>query len=334
MEQDKIKKILERYNEGQCTPEEAAVIEEWFDSIGDQYTSPKNEHEIQADLTAVQRALMRQIQPAPRRLMRSWYYVAAAIAVLVAAGAWFFQQRQQPATPSVPGQQPLAGNLAKNSRTIAGGFITVSTAKGNQEHIVLEDGSRIVLNAASKVRYPEHFTDRHRDIYLEEGEAWFDAAAGAENSFTVHAGNVTTTALGTTFNVRAYTQEQHITVALLTGKVKVTTASQPAVILQPSEQASFDRHSLQLVKTVFDADEVTGWQNGYLVFKDASYEQVRIGIENKYGVTIINQSNKKDWTYTGNFRQETLANVIETICLTESLSYTIGKDTVILKNKE
>nr|WP_262916027.1 FecR family protein [Chitinophaga filiformis] len=266
--------------------------------------------------------------------MRSWYYAAAAITVLVAAGAWFFQQRQQSATPALPGQQPLAGNLAKPTRTVDDGFVTVNTPKGNQERIVLEDGSKIVLNAASRIRYAEHFSGNHRDIYLEEGEAWFDAAPGAENSFTVHAGNVTTTALGTTFNIRAYAHEQQITVALLTGKVRVTTASQPSLILQPSEQVSYDLRSLQLVKTAFDAEVVTGWQKGYLIFKDASYEQVRTGIENRYGVTIINQSDKKDWTYTGNFREETLANVIETICLTESLSYTIGKDTVILKNKK
>ncbi|TWW00934.1 FecR family protein [Chitinophaga pinensis] len=334
MEQDKIRKILERYNEGQCTPEETAVIEEWFNSIGDQYTSPKNEREIQADLAAVQRTLMNHIQPATpvRRLMRSWYYVAAAVAVLVAAGAWFFQQKQRAANPSSP-EQPLAGNIARTSRTVADGFVTVNTPKGNREQLVLEDGSTIVLNAATRLRYPEHFTGNSRDIYLEEGEAWFDAAPKPENAFTVHAGNVSTIALGTTFNVRAYPHEQQITVALLTGKVKVTTASQAPVILQPSEQASFDRRSLQLVKTTFNTEETIGWQKGYLVFKDASYEQVRIAIENRYGVTIINQSDKKDWTYTGNFRQETLANVIETICLTESLSYTIGKDTVLLKNK-
>lgn len=334
MEQEKIRKLLERYNEGQCTPEEAAIIEEWFDSIGDQYTSPKSEQQVQADLGAVQRALMKQIQPAPRRFMRSWYYAAAAITVLVAAGAWFFQQRQHSATPALPGQQPVAGNLAKPVHTVDNGFVTVNTPKGNQEHITLEDGSKIVLNAASRIRYPEHFSGHHRDIYLEEGEAWFDAAPGAENSFTVHAGNITATALGTTFNIRAYAHEQQITVALLTGKVRVTTASQPSLILQPSEQASYDLRSLQLVKTAFDTEAVTGWQKGYLIFKDASFEQVRTGIENRYGVTIINQSDKKDWTYTGNFREETLANVIETICLTESLSYTIGKDTVILKNKQ
>ncbi|SHN77612.1 FecR family protein [Chitinophaga sp. CF418] len=334
MEQETIRKLLERYNEGQCTPEEAAIIDEWFDSIGDQYTSPKSEQEVQADLSAVQRALQKQIQPAPRRFMRSWYYAAAAITVLVAAGAWFFQQRQPSATPALPGQQPLAGNLAKPTRTVDDGFVTVNTPKGNQEHIILEDGSKIVLNAASRIRYPEHFSGNHRDIYLEEGEAWFDAAPGAENSFAVHAGDITATALGTTFNIRAYAHERQITIALLTGKVRVTTASQPSLILQPSEQASYDLRSLQLVKTAFDTEVVTGWQKGYLIFKDASYEQVRTGIENRYGVTIINQSDKKDWTYTGNFREETLANVIETICLTESLSYTIGKDTVILKNKK
>jgi len=334
VEQDQIRKILERYNEGQCSPEETAVIEQWFDSIGDQHTSPKNEQEVNADLAAVQRALIQHIQPAPKRLMRrTWYYAAAAITVLVAAGTWFFQQKQQPPSPVLP-EQPLAGNLAKSTRSVTNGFVVVHTPKGNQEHITLEDGSKIILNAASKIRYPEHFSGNSRDIYLEEGEAWFDAAPKPENAFTVHAGNVNTTALGTTFNVRSYNHEQQITVALLTGKVKITTASQPPVILQPSEQASFDRRSLQLVKTTFNTEETIGWQKGYLVFKDATYQQVRIEIENRYGITIINESDKRDWTYTGNFRQETLANVIETICLTESLSYTIGKDTVILKNKE
>jgi transmembrane sensor len=336
VEQDQIRKILERYHEGQCTPEETVVIEQWFDSIDNQYSSPKNEQEVQADLAAVQRALNHHIQPAqaPKRpIRRTWYYAAAAITVLVAAGTWFFQQRQQPVAPALP-EQPLASNQPESVRSVTDGFVVVHTPKGNQEQITLEDGSRIILNAASKVRYPEHFNGSSRDIYLEEGEAWFDAAPQPEHAFTVHAGNVSTTALGTTFNVRSYNHEQQITVALLTGKVKITTTSQPPVILQPSEQAKFDRHSLQFVKTTFNTEDAIGWQKGYLVFKDASYEQVRIEIENRYGITILNQSDKKDWTYTGNFKHETLANVIETICLTESLSYTIGKDTIILKNKE
>lgn len=334
MEQDQIRKILERYNEGQCTPEETVVIEQWFDSIGDQYTSPKSEKEIQQDLSAVHRTLISQIQPDTqiRRIKPTWYYVAAAVTLLVAAGTWFFQQKQRAANPAAP-DQPLAGKVTESTRTVADGFVIVNTPKGNREQLVLEDGSKIILNAATRIRYAEHFTGNSRDIYLEEGEAWFDAAPLPENAFTVHAGNVNTTALGTTFNVRAYPHEQQITVALVTGKVKVTTASQPPVILQPSEQASFDRRSLQLVKTNFNTEETIGWQKGYLIFKDASYEQVRIAIENRYGVTIINESGRKDWTYTGNFKQETLANVIETICLTESLSYTIGKDTVLLKNK-
>jgi transmembrane sensor len=334
VEQDQIRKILERYNEGQCTPEETVVIEQWFDSIGAQYTSPKSEREIQEDLAAVQRTIISQIQPVTpvRTVMRSWYYVAAAVTLLVAAGTWFFQQQQRAANPAAPAL-PLAGHLTESSRIVADGFVTVNTPKGNREQLILEDGSKIILNAATRLRYPEHFSGNSRNIYLEEGEAWFDAAPKSENAFTVHAGNVSTTALGTTFNIRAYPHEQQIIVALVSGKVKVTTASQPPVILQPSEQASFDRRSLQLVKTTFNTEETIGWQRGYLIFKDASYEQVRIAIENKYGVTIINQSDKKDWTYTGNFRQETLVNVIETICLTESLSYTIGKDTVLLKNK-
>lgn len=333
MEQEKITAVLERYNNGQCTPEEVAVIEQWFENIGQQQPILKSDSEIQADLAAVRQSLHRHIQPVPKRYLRSWHYMAAAMAVLVAAGAWFFQQRQQPAHPALS-QLPLADNATPGNRTVTNGYVTIHTPKGSQEQIVLEDGSTIVINAASKIRYPEHFTGHRREIYLDEGEAWFDAAPQPDNAFTVYAGNISTTALGTSFNIRAYSHEEKVTVALLTGKVSVTTNAQFPVVLRPNEQVSYDHHAAQLIKATFKPEEIIGWQKGYLVFKDASFEQVRIEIENRYGVTIINQSDKKDWTYTGNFRQENLHNVIETICLTESLSYEIGKDTVLLKNKK
>jgi transmembrane sensor len=332
VELEKIKKILERYNDGKCTPEESQLIEQWFENI--RLKTTLSDNDIQGDLASVQQALNKSIRPTPVRKLRSWYYAAAVVAILAAAGSWFFRHRQQ--SPVAPGEtaQPLADNMPRTSREVANGFVIIRTPKGIQEQLQLEDGSRIILNAGSRLRYPEHFAKNDsRDIYLEEGEAWFDAAPQPGHAFTVHSGNLSTTALGTTFNIRAYAHEQKITVALLTGKVKVTSGNQTPVILQPSERASFDRRSLQLIKSTFQPDDAIGWQSGNLVFKDATYDEISTAIENKYGVTIVNLSNKKDWTYTGNFRQENLKNVIETICLTEALSYRIEKDTVFLENK-
>ncbi|SEW23150.1 FecR family protein [Chitinophaga sp. YR573] len=333
MELEQIKNILERYNQGKCTSEESRLIEQWFEDIHPEHATQINESELQTELDDIGQQLTKRIQRSQTRTLRPWYYMAAAVAMLIAAGAWFLQLRNKPAIHKGIQEQPLA---LKNNNVISNGYMIVTIAKGDTGHITLEDGSTIVLNAASRLRYPVHFANGHRDIYLEEGEAFFNVAPETGSTFTVHAGNTSTTALGTSFNIRAYSSEQKITVALLTGKVKVVTArqEQTPVILFCSEQARYDCRSLELVKTTFRQDEVIGWQQGSLLFKDASFEEVRAGIENMYGVTIINQSDKKYWTYTGNFKKETLKNVMETICLTESLSYTKKNDTILLKNKK
>jgi ferric-dicitrate binding protein FerR (iron transport regulator) len=325
---EQIKKILARYNEGQSTAGETQLIEEWFEEI-QQPVAQIPDTVIRQDLADIQAALNKNINVPARRHPRLWYYAAAAMTLLVAAGSWFFQHRN---TTTLPMAQPPVAK-ATTSKAIIDGFHVVTTAKGKTELIPLEDGSIVMLNAGSRLRYPVHFTD-NRDLFLEEGEAWFDVAPNPTHHFTVHSGGLSTTALGTSFNIRAYRNEQKITVALLSGKVQVTTTGKQPVVLASSEQVSYDLQSMQLTRSTFSTPEATGWQHGTLVFKDATYEQVRNAIENTFAVTIINLSDKKTWTYTGTFRQETLQTVVETICLTESLSYAIARDTVILKNKK
>ena len=333
MELEQIKKILERYNEGKCTSAETLLIEQWFEDINQQHTTRINERELQTELAGIGKELNKRIQRSQKRTLRPWYYMAAAVAMLVTAGASFLLLKNRPANHAGIQEQPIA---SKNNSVLSNGYMIVTIAKGDTAHITLEDGSTVILNAASRLRYPAHFTGGHRDLYLEEGEAFFNVAAQPNSIFTVHAGTTTTTALGTSFNIRAYTREQKITVALLSGKVKVVTAKQKQepLVLFSSEQVRYDCQSLEVVKTTFEQQEPIGWQQGTLMFKDATYNEVRAGIENMYGVTIINQSDKKTWTYTGNFKKESLKNVMETICLTESLSFTMKNDTILLKNRK
>lgn len=328
MNLDQIKHILERYNEGQATAGEKQLIEEWFEGI-QQPVSHISDTVIQQDLADVHAALQQNVNVPRRRSLRPWYYAAAAITMLVAAASWFFQHYTRSAIPA----DKAAMAKVDNHKEIINGFYIVTTVKGKTEHLKLEDGSTVVLNAGSRLRYPIHFSEG-RDLYLEDGEAFFDVAPDPAHHFTVHSGGLSTTALGTSFNIRAYRNEQKITVALLSGKVKVSATGTKPVVLESSEQLSYDLQSLKVTRTTFSTPEATGWQQGTLVFKDASYEQVRNAIENTFAVTVINQSDKKAWTYTGSFRQETLQNVLETICLTESLSWSIARDTVTLKNKK
>jgi len=332
-----IKQILERYTQGQCTAEESAIIEKWFEGVNRHHSTPVAHDDLSLELEAVKQSIHESIQ-APRRRMRTLYYVTAAASVLLLAGAWLFTYLK-PFRSAAPATPSLARNEAgKSSRTVKDGFMELRTAKGATERVVLADGSTIVVNAGSHIRYPVQFAANRRDVYLEEGEAFFTVAPNDKSTFTVHTRNLQTTALGTSFNIRSYAHENRITVALLTGKVKIDRMqdgkpAENAVILLPNEQVHYDVQSLQLVKTSFEKpEEITGWKQGYLVFKDASYNEVITEIENRYGVTVINHSNKTEWKYTGFFKEESLQDVVETICLAKSLSYTISNDTIVLKN--
>lgn len=339
MDTEQIKILLERYNQGSCSPEEAAIVDQWFENINRHQSTYIEEKELDRELDQIKSQLNQHIMPAPkvRRMNARYWYAAAAAAVLLAAGLfWFNQSSTTPATTNIPA--PLASN--ESNRVIRNGFVEINTPKGHKESITLEDGSTMELNAGSKVRYPEHFGDSSRTIFLEEGEAFFNVATDPGRRFVVNAGELATTALGTSFNIRAYASEHKVIVALVSGKVKVdqlnnnNAAKTGSLILLPSEQISYDRVSLSLVKTIFNKpEEITGWQQGYLIFKDAPYNEIVTGIENRYGVTVMNESDKKEWNYNGSFKNENLKEVMDIISLAKSLSYTIKNDTVYLQNK-
>ncbi|MGO4288651.1 FecR family protein [Chitinophaga sp. RAB17] len=340
MDTEQIKILLERYNQGSCSPEEAAIVDQWFENINRHQSTYIEENELDRELDQIKGQLNLHITPATpvRRMNTRYWYAAAAAAVLLAAGLfWFNQSSKEHQPPTGPIPAPMAVNQA--NRVIRNGFVEIATIKGHKESITLEDGSTMELNAGSKVRYPEHFSDSSRTIFLEEGEAFFSVAADPRRRFVVNAGELATTALGTSFNIRAYASEHKVIVALVSGKVKVdqlnnNTTKTNSLILLPSEQISYDRVSLSLIKTIFNKpEEITGWKQGYLVFKDAPYNEVVTGIENRYGVTVMNESNKKEWNYNGSFKNENLKEVMDIISLAKSLSYTIKNDTIYLQNK-
>jgi len=334
---DQIKQILERYKQGKCSVEEREVIEQWFDSINRNANAIIEDDFLQEQLDEVQGRLQEQIHPRQLKSIRPsrWRWLSVAAVLIFSLGVIYFLYTNKAST-----HQSLAdAGHPKLNKVVKDGFVEITTARGASERIVLSDGSTISLNASSKLRYPVDFGPSARNIFLDEGEAFFKVATDQKRPFTVFSGELSTTALGTSFNIRAYPHEHKITVALLTGKVKVDQKNVQQenagqVILLPSELLSFDRNSLQMVKSNFSQpDEIVGWKHGYLVFKDASLGEIITEIENRYDVKVINESGKEDWSYTGSFKDESLQDVIETICLTKNIDYMIKNDTIILTSK-
>ena len=337
MDTEQIKSLLERYNQGLCTPEEAELVDQWFDQINP-HTPGMNKEDLHLQLSDIKSRIDFQLAPGkPVRRMRRWYIPAAAAAVLIIAGIFWFYPRK----PSniVADNHTQTATPALATRTIKDGSVIISTPRMVKDTIQLEDGSSIVLNAGSRLRYPEHFSNTNRSIWLEEGEAFFDATTDAARPFIVHTGPFTTTVLGTTFNIRTYAAEKLVTVALFTGKVKVDhpiadAGKTASLVLHPSEQVSFSLMESNIKKTYnAKSEEYSGWKQGLLVFKDASFTELATRIQNHFGVTVINQSSKTTWNYNGVFRSESLKDVMETLCIATGLSYSIKNNTVYLLNK-
>jgi len=213
--------------------------------------------------------------------------------------------------------------------------IVKQTEKGQKLTVKLRDGSKVILNANSKITYNTDYGLNDRKVSLE-GEAYFEVAEDSERPFRVTTGQTTTTALGTSFNISSIPESDEVRIALVTGKVSVVNDNQSelsnSIILMPGEIATFEKQFNTLHKSTFNSDEVIAWKNGVLYFKDANYnEMVRI-LENWYGVSI--QHNKMpdpDWKFCGRFENESLENVMEALKFGHKFNYEIEEKDVQLK---
>ena len=142
-----------------------------------------------------------------------------------------------------------------------------NTVPGVKSHLTLSDGSQVILNSGSELKYRKNFNKDKREIFLK-GEAFFDVTKDSLRPFIVHSLAATTTALGTSFNVRAYSGET-IDVSLLTGKVEVKKKAliEESITLLPGEALRIDTENNQLVKSSFNQELVIGWTKKRIIFQ-------------------------------------------------------------------
>lgn len=156
------------------------------------------------------------------------------------------------------------------------------------ESIILADGSQVTLNAGSILRYPNKFKGKSREVYLE-GEGEFKVTRDVTRPFIVHAGNLRTKVLGTSFIIKAYRGNEKIQVTVISGKVNVLeTRSRRNVNLLHDEQVVYTKKTETFSKLrVVDAYNATLWKAGKLAFDDALFGEVAEQFSRKYGQKIV-----------------------------------------------
>jgi len=186
----------------------------------------------------------------------------------------------------------------------------MSTPKGRQFQLVLPDGSKVWLNAASSIRYPVVFRGKQRMVELE-GEAYFEIAPDAKMPFKVKVndGNEVEV-LGTRFNVNAYYNESNISTTLLEGSVRVNAGTQ-SVILKPRQQARADREVQRLLRDDADINKVLAWKNGYFDFNNEGLQLMMRQLERWYDINVLYEGKIPDIVFQGKMdRNVQLSDVV------------------------
>lgn len=205
-------------------------------------------------------------------------------------------------------------------------YNTISTPKGGKYQIVLADGSRVWLNAASSLRFPTSFRGKFRNVELT-GEGYFEVAKNKGMPFSVKANDVEIKVLGTHFNVNAYTDEKNIRTTLIEGSVKVSKGIKSSM-LSPGKQAIIS-DDIKIVNA--DTEEAIAWKNGMFQFKDAKIESIMKQVENWYDVDV-EYSGKISKLFNGGIpRNISMINFFKILELTGGVHFTIeGKKVTVM----
>lgn len=168
------------------------------------------------------------------------------------------------------------------------GYNMLITPNARQEQLILSDGTKIWLNAASSIKFPTAFTAKERVVEIT-GEAYFEVSKNAAHPFVVKVNDVDIKVLGTHFNVMAYNNEQSLQTTLLEGSVVITEhASNHSQILKPGEQVLINNKSGNFeVNTHADVKLVTAWKDGLLAFNNADIATIMREVERWYNVKAI-----------------------------------------------
>lgn len=211
-------------------------------------------------------------------------------------------------------------------------YNTIATSKGNQYQILLPDGTKVWLNAASSLRYPEVFTGNVRKVTLT-GEAYFEVAKNSAMPFRVQSKNQDVQVIGTHFNINGYTDNTSIKTTLLEGSIKVSNGVSTK-ILNPGEQSLTEIDGLgniNILKNI-DTDGEIAWKNGLFSFNNAELKSVLKQLERWYDIKVDYKTvpNKR---YNGMVpRKAKLSEVLNMLELTGNISFKIeeGKKLIVL----
>lgn len=329
MNQYDFDKLLEKYLDGDCTTEEEAMIKEWSDNMlkhSELRLSPSEKNNIEHHLwERIQHSLF------PNKVISvrfKWTAAAIAASLMIGIFGLFYYQKTTAYTSSFT--ESIDSNL---------GVIEVKNTSSKSQKIKLEDGSEIVLKAASSISYPEHFNDKNRNVYLK-GEAFFKVKRNPSKPFIVHTRDLVTEVLGTSFTIKSYDDSKAIEVLVVTGRVSVyensekTGTHKNGVILTPNQKITFDKETKKIIPSLVENPIIVNTPATTLdfIFDETPLTEVLNRLKEAYQIEFVIENHELNkCVFTADLNEIPLHSQLDLICKSINATYE-QRGTVIFVN--
>lgn len=255
----------------------------------------------------------------------------------------------------------ISGKNNSSGPVIAINYNEIKAPFGSKSEIILPDGTQVMLNAGSILKYRTDYNISNRDLVLV-GEAYFKVAKNIGLPLYVAAGSISIKAVGTEFNVKAYDEEGIIETTLIEGKVEITQFGQNKdnnqfLDLNPNQKAVYikdidsftvekargiDSVGVIPAKTIYenilispkvDVNQVVAWTYGKLILRGENLENICVELQRKYDVKILFKDEEiKKYRFSGVLLDETLEQVLNVIKLTAPIKYSLEGKTVYMNS--
>ena len=227
----------------------------------------------------------------------------------------------------------LEGQLSYQSNGTTAGEVqynTITTPNGGQYQLVLADGSRVWLNAASSLRFPTAFIGGLRKVELT-GEGYFEVVHHASMPFHVGVGDMDIQVLGTRFNVMAYDDESIRRTTLVQGSIR-TRINQKLVVLKPGQQLELSNTGSVRLKDQADLEEALAWKNGKFVFTGNDIQSVMRQLEKWYDIDVEYGKNISPEEFVGMISRDVpISQILDMLKKTGTVDFEISGKKVTVK---
>lgn len=314
-----VNKLLDRYLKSTASPAERDLVENWLltpdqePTVWEQMDENSQKKWLESVFERIEHTIEEKkvvkLSP-PNKWWKNWVAVAAIITAFLVIFSFWPYLTEEFSSPTL---------------------VHLKMPEATKQQITLSDGSRVWINAGSELKYAAEFKGDTREVYLS-GEAYFDIKKDPKHPFIVHTGKLTTTVLGTAFNIKTDAKNKQIKVTVTRGKVKVSNGKQTLGLLIPDQQMVYNTADQTYQQYKVDATKSINWLPNDLFFDNATFGEAAKILGERFNVKIEFANEQiKNCRFSGTaMAHKEIEEILEVICRFNNSTYKRERNTITI----